>query len=76
VPSTATCWPIFKKSAGGAALIETAPDRDVFHLPTVPALGLPVLEILPAQVLSVALARLQNHLPGQFTWGSKVTSAE
>jgi hypothetical protein len=55
---------------------ETAPDRDVFHLPPVPAHGLPILEILPAQMFSVALARLHHHVPGQFSWGSKVTSIE
>ena len=35
-----------------------------------------MLEILPAQVLSVALANIHHHVPGQFTWGSKVTSTE
>ena len=65
-----------KKVGGLAALVETAPGRDVFHLPPVPAPVLPILEILPAQVLSVALARLHSHVPGQFSWGSKVTSTE
>jgi glutamine---fructose-6-phosphate transaminase (isomerizing) len=65
-----------QKVGGEAALVETAPTRDVFHLPITPALGLAILEILPAQILSVALARLQNRIPGQFTWGSKVTTTE
>jgi glucosamine--fructose-6-phosphate aminotransferase (isomerizing) len=65
-----------QKVGGETALVETTPIRDVFHLPPVPAAGLPILEILPAQMLSVAMARLHDHTPGQFTWGSKVTSTE
>ncbi len=65
-----------QKAGGEAALVKTSPAVDAFHLPPVPASGLPILEILPAQMISVALARLQNHVPGQFTWGSKVTSTE
>jgi glutamine---fructose-6-phosphate transaminase (isomerizing) len=65
-----------QKAGGEAKLVEIAPGREVFHLPPVPAAGLPILEILPAQMLSVALARLHAHIPGRFTWGSKVTSTE
>jgi glutamine---fructose-6-phosphate transaminase (isomerizing) len=65
-----------QKVGGQAALVETAPGRQAFHLPPFPAAGLAILEILPAQMLSVALARLQNHTPGQFSRGSKVTSTE
>jgi glucosamine--fructose-6-phosphate aminotransferase (isomerizing) len=65
-----------QKAGGVAALVETSPARDVFHLPPIPPSGLPILEILPAQMLSVALARLHDHIPGQFTWGSKVTRIE
>ena len=65
-----------RKVGGEAALVEVASVRDVFRLPSVPSAGLAILEILPAQVLSLALARLQNHVPGQFTWGSKVTGTE
>jgi glutamine---fructose-6-phosphate transaminase (isomerizing) len=65
-----------QEAGGQAALVKTSPAMDVFHLAPVPASGLPILEILPAQMISVALARLQNHVPGQFTWGSKVTSTE
>jgi len=64
---------------GNAALVEIDPVRDVFHLPEVPGVppaGLAILEILPAQMLSAALARLNDHVPGQFTWGSKVTTTE
>jgi len=65
-----------RKAGGNAALVEMAECLDTFHLAGVPACGLPILEILPAQMLSVALARLHNHVPGQFSWGSKVTEVE
>jgi glucosamine--fructose-6-phosphate aminotransferase (isomerizing) len=61
---------------GKGALVESSPQQHVFHLPAVPAVGLPILEILPAQILSLALASLQDHVPGRFTRGSKVTSTE
>jgi glutamine---fructose-6-phosphate transaminase (isomerizing) len=65
-----------QKVGGLAALVQTVPDVDVFHLPPVPDIGLPIMEILPAQMLSIALARLHKHVPGEFSWGSKVTSSE
>lgn len=65
-----------QKIGGLSALVETAPERAVFHLPPAPPSALPILEILPAQAISVALANLRQHVPGQFTWGSKVTSTE
>jgi len=65
-----------QKVGGLAVLVETAQGRGVFHLPSAPLAALPMLEILPAQLISVALANLQHHVPGQFTWGSKVTSTE
>ena len=68
------------QAAGGkAVLVQTHPARDVFHLPVVADIsagGLAILEILPAQLLSIALARLNDHIPGLFTWGSKVTTTE
>ena len=65
-----------RKNGGRAALVETSQGRDVFHLPAVPAIGLPIVEILPAQILSVALAKLNDHTPGQFSMSSKITSVE
>jgi glucosamine--fructose-6-phosphate aminotransferase (isomerizing) len=65
-----------QKAGGEAALVEPAAGGDVFHLPAVPAAGVAILEILPAQMLSVALARLQSHVPGQFSRASKVTTTE
>lgn len=54
-------------SGGNAALVEIDPVRDAFHLPVVPVIslgGLAILEILPAQKLLAALARLHGHIPG------------
>jgi len=65
-----------QKVGGEAALVVCGSDRGVFQLPAVPAAGLPVLEILPAQMLSLALAKLQRRVPGQFSTGSKVTTRE
>ncbi len=65
-----------KKAGGRAALVTTGAEENVFHLPAVPAAGLPILEILPAQILSLALALMRGHTPGQFSLGSKVTSIE
>jgi len=65
-----------QEQGGKSALVEPSQDRQVFHLPPVPPVGQPILEILPAQALSLALAIRQSHVPGQFTHGSKVTSKE
>ena len=65
-----------QKAGGEAELVGTASDQDVFRLPVCPAVGLPILEILPAQMLSVALALQHGHTPGHFDFGSKVTSIE
>ncbi len=48
----------------------------MFDLPVVPDRCLPLMEILPAQLISVALAVLNNHAPGQFDNAAKITVAE
>jgi glucosamine--fructose-6-phosphate aminotransferase (isomerizing) len=50
--------------------------RDAFTLPAAPAAALPILEILPAQMASLALALLNGHQAGVFGHASKVTGAE
>jgi glucosamine--fructose-6-phosphate aminotransferase (isomerizing) len=47
-----------------------------FHLPLCPLPALPILEILPAQMLSLALAGLQGIEAGRFKYASKVTATE
>jgi glucosamine--fructose-6-phosphate aminotransferase (isomerizing) len=58
------------------ALVETNGGRRVFDLPNCPPQALPVLEILPVQMMSLALAELRNIPPGTFKFASKVTAVE
>jgi len=65
-----------QKAGGRSVLVGPGSGDDVFRIPPVSVEGLPVLEILPAQMLSLALALQQGHAPGQFVNASKVTSSE
>lgn len=59
---------------GIAYLVESNPTfESPFHLPPIPAVALPLLEMLPAQMLSLALAKKQGHEAGVFQFGRKVT---
>ncbi len=65
------------RAAGGrAALVRESPLADAFALPPAPEETRPLLEILPAQMLSVALARLKGHEPGHFQRATKITVTE
>jgi len=62
------------RSAGGKAeLVDCAGAASPFRLPAGKPCLTGVLEILPAQVISVALGLLRGHNPGYFTRCSKVT---
>jgi glucosamine--fructose-6-phosphate aminotransferase (isomerizing) len=61
---------------GRAALLDTRAGAGVFDLPPCPPQALPVLEILPVQMMTLALARLRHMTPGSFTVASKVTATE
>ncbi len=50
--------------------------RQLYHLPMVAGACLPLMEILPAQLTSVALALMNSHSPGHFERAAKVTVAE
>lgn len=65
------------RAAGGRAFL-VAPESDAapFRIPAVPLEVLPVLEILPVQLISLALAALAGHEPGKFTLLTKVTTIE
>ena len=64
-------------AAGGrAALVRESLEPDAFALPPSPDSLRPLLEILPAQMLSLALAQLRRHEAGRFTRASKVTTIE
>ncbi|MBE0699653.1 MAG: hypothetical protein IH586_22235 [Anaerolineaceae bacterium] len=49
---------------------------DALRLPQGPASLLPIYEMLPAQMVTLALARLANHTAGKFRRVTKVTSVE
>lgn len=62
------------RAAGGrAALVGDGTPPGPFCLPTVPARVRPLLEILPAQMLSVALSALAGREAGRFERASKIT---
>ena len=59
-----------------ASLVDTNDGRHVFDLPSCSPQALPVLEILPVQMMTLALAELRNMPPGNFTLSSKITAVE
>lgn len=61
---------------GRAYLIGDTDQPEAFHLPAAPPAALPILEILPMQLLSVGLAWHNQLEPGQFYIGSKITTVE
>ncbi len=64
-------------AAGGrAALVQDAPQAGLFELPARNTTERTLLEMLPAQMISLALARLGNIEPGKFHLASKVTRVE
>jgi glucosamine--fructose-6-phosphate aminotransferase (isomerizing) len=65
-----------RKAGGRAYLVRQSDEVDVFSFPPSSLTILPILEILPAQMLSLALALTWRHIPGQFEYITKVTSVE
>ena len=63
-------------AGGHGFLIGPNADDAVFRLPEVAAVAMPILEILPAQMLSVGLARRKGIEPGKFFVNTKVTATE
>lgn len=61
---------------GRAELVIVNDEASIYNLPATCNLCLPLLEILPAQLISVALAIRNNHTPGQFQLASKTTIVE
>lgn len=64
------------KAGGRAYLIGPSSDDAVLRLPAVAPVALPIIEILPAQMLSVGLARRAGREPGKFLVSGKVTATE
>ncbi len=66
-----------KWAGGRSELITRSEEQHIYKLPSVPdSVCLPMMEILPAQLTSVALAIQNNHTPGQFEWATKTTVIE
>jgi glucosamine--fructose-6-phosphate aminotransferase (isomerizing) len=61
---------------GRAALVDTNGGMGLFDLPSCAPQVLPVLEILPVQMMTLALAELRHMTAGSFTLASKVTATE
>ncbi len=61
---------------GRAALVGPAADLDAFILPSTPGIAAPILEILPAQLITLALAQLSGHEAGRFERAHKITTIE
>jgi glucosamine--fructose-6-phosphate aminotransferase (isomerizing) len=64
-------------SAGGrAALVSEDAELGVFRLPSSPASIRPMLEILPVQMITLALAAMEQREAGKFDHITKVTTTE
>jgi glutamine---fructose-6-phosphate transaminase (isomerizing) len=61
---------------GGRARLVGASGHGAAYLPEASAAVRPILEILPVQMLTLALAELQGITPGEFVRASKVTDSE
>ena len=65
------------RAAGSrAGLVQEDPSLDVFHIPLALAPLRPLLEILPVEMMTLALADLRGREAGRFELGSKVTVVE
>lgn len=65
------------RGGGRAALLaEHEATAEVFRLPVVPPALLPLVEILPVQMLSLALAARDGREAGRFRHATKVTTAD
>ena len=61
---------------GRSELIAQDPEECAYCLPKVPPSILPILEILPVQMLTLALAAMGNRQPGKFRFATKITTTE
>ena len=65
------------RNAGGrACLAATDSGPEPFRLPEVPSPLRPIVEMLPCQMMSLALAALAGREPGKFDRITKVTTIE
>jgi glucosamine--fructose-6-phosphate aminotransferase (isomerizing) len=65
-----------KMAGGRAAVIRETAEAGLFHTPPVPPRLRPVVEMLPVQMITLALAAMAGHEAGAFALASKVTLTE
>jgi len=65
-----------RKQQGRAEFVTEHSGSGTFHLASVPPGILPVLEILPVQMMTLALAAMAGREPGKFRLASKITTTE
>lgn len=65
-----------RKAGGKASLVIEDSASDGFHICASPSPLRPLLEILPVEMITLALAELQGREAGRFERGSKVTLVE
>jgi glucosamine--fructose-6-phosphate aminotransferase (isomerizing) len=65
-----------RQKGGRAELLGKDAHLSSLRVPEVPESALPILEILPAQMVTLALAAQTGREAGRFTLGSKVTTVE
>jgi glutamine---fructose-6-phosphate transaminase (isomerizing) len=65
-----------RQQSGKSALVGKEGKLAAFRLPPVPDSILPVMEILPVQMITLALAARDGREPGCFVLASKVTTTE
>ena len=61
---------------GRAAYVEHGAPLSAFALPKIPGSLLPIVEILPVQMMTLALALSNGRKPGEFRFARKITSTE
>jgi glucosamine--fructose-6-phosphate aminotransferase (isomerizing) len=65
-----------RQKGGRAELIGTDAELSSLRIPEVPRSTLPILEILPVEMVTLALTAQTGREAGRFTLGSKVTTTE
>jgi len=65
-----------RANGGRAELLGTDAELAALRIPDVPEGLLPILEILPVEMMTLALAAQRGREAGRFTLGSKVTTSE
>jgi len=65
-----------RRMGGRGELIGNNAELPSLRIPPVPNSTLPILEILPVEMITLALAAQAGREAGRFTWGSKITTME